>query len=451
MKKIITITICLTLFFQLSPLVVYANDDNFNPNFIISDSEMQDYGALSIGEIASFLKEKGSSLYNMYFPDYQGRKKSAAVIIYQAALEHHISPKFLLTVLQKEQSLIENPNPSQRDYDWATGYGVCDSCSTTDPDIQDFKGFGKQVDYAARINRKYYNFPEQYGFQVGKSVNVDGIDVMPANQATANLYNYTPHIAGNLNFWKLWSRYWAQSYPDGSLIRDENGDIWYIQFGRRRKVTSMSVLYSRFDPNKIISVTNTDIAKYEEGLPIKFANYSLLRIPSGRIYLLVDDELRYITSPEVFRIIGYNLEEVIEVSEKDLQGYEAGPAITVDSIYPVGALLQDERAGGVYYVENGVKHPIYSRELMLANFKNRVLTQVSLEELAKYETGEPVKFRDGELIKAVGNPTVYVISDGKRRPIASGKVFEKLGYKWDNIIETSSRAVYVHELGEAIQ
>jgi len=139
------------------------------------------------------------------------------------------------------------------------------------------------------------------------------------------------------------------------------------------------------------------------------------------------------------------------VEETDLTGYSYGVEISVETVYPTGALIQNNKTGGVYYVKDGIKHPIYSKELMQANFKKKVLTAVAPEELDNYSTGEPVKFKDGELIKAKNDSKVYVIADGYRRWIKSEKAFANFTYKWDNIIETSENAVNIHPLGEDIE
>jgi hypothetical protein len=249
----------------------------------------------------------------------------------------------------------------------------------------------------------------------------------------------------------LWQKYWGKNYPDGSLVKVEgNPAVWLIQYSQRRAISSWGVLVSRFNPKKILPISQTDLEKYEPGPALKFNNYSLLRLPTGKIYLLVNDELRPIASPEVFKAIGFNWEEVEPVEPKDLGGYNFGPEITVKSIYPTGALLKDKGSSSVFYVENGIKHPILSIEILNANFKNKVLTKVSSAELEKIENGDPVKFRDGELIKVKNEPAVYVISNGYRRPVNSAAAFAKFGYKWHNIIATSQAAVEVHPLGESI-
>lgn len=435
------------LFFH--PSRVHA--DVFNPNDIISDRELFDYQSMTLGDIFAFLNFYNSALRFQFFPDYQGKRKHAATIIYQSAIENGINPRFLLTMIQKEQSLVEASNPTQKQYDWAAGYGVCDSCSTQDPEIQDLKGFGTQVHFLGKIQKKYMLFPKQYRCRVNEICVIDGQNIVPVNQATANLYNYTPHIEGNYRFWQIWNKYWGRDYPDGSLLQAENDQaVWYIQDGKKRKITSLSVLLSRFDPKHIIRVNEEILGEYPEGRPLVFPNYSLLRSPDGRIYLLVDDTLRYITSPEVFRLLGYHPDEVIPISEHDLKGYAIGENITPSTLYPTGALLQNKKTGGVYYVQDGVKHPIYDRVILLENFPHKTLTPVSPEELANFITGEPLRLKDATLIKSENSSTVYVISNGKRRPFSSAEVFEKLGYMWENIIVVPERVLDLHPLGEML-
>ncbi|OGY44446.1 MAG: hypothetical protein A2729_02165 [Candidatus Buchananbacteria bacterium RIFCSPHIGHO2_01_FULL_39_14] len=448
MRKIFKFVATSYLLFAISYLPVSAANYFFNPHFILTNEELTDYHSLSLSEIQYFLENKNSVLAKLILPDYQGVNKKAAEIIWQAAQESQINPRVLLATLQKEQSLITDLDPSQNQLDKAMGYrcpddGVCSPKTLS---------FGKQVDGAAWQFRQYLNQPNLWTYQAGQQYEIDGYQITPVNQATAGFYNYTPHYSGNKRFYQLYQEYFGRNYPDGSLLKaNDSPAVWLIESGTRRLITSWGILISRFDPKKILVVPRLDLEKYETAPEIKFHNYSLLKTPEGKIYLLVDTTLRYITSPEVFQRLGFNSDEVLEASIADLSGYTYGQEITSDSLYPTGALLQNKLSGGVYYVESGVKQPIYSREIMAVNFKNKILTQVSAEELGKYPDGEPVKFKDGELIKADNNNKVYVISDGNRRWIKTETAFVKFGYKWDNIVMTSKQAVDVHLLGEDLE
>lgn len=444
MKKIIFSL----LLFCFLPLPVLAEEFVFNPHLIISDAEFRDSHSMSIIEIQRFLEEKNSQLAVLSFPDYQGINKKASEIIWQAADESQISPKVLLTTLQKEQSLVEDPIPTQNQLDKAMGYRCFDNALCNPKSL----GFGKQVDGAAWQFQQYFNNPGNWTYKVGVGYQIDDYTIIPQNQSTANLYNYTPHYSGNNSFFKVWQRYWGKNYPDGSLVKVQGkSSVYLIQYGQRRPVASYGVLLSRFDPKKIIPISLTDIEKYEIGPTIKFYNYSLLRLPAGKVYLLVDDELRPISSPEVFSALGFNWEEVEPINDSDILGYKIGQEITVDNTYPTGALLVNKTTNQVYYVENGIKYPVLAKEILNTKFKGKVLTKISAQELDKYTTGDPVKFKDGELIKAKGDSRVYVISNGYRRLVKNEKAFAKFGYKWHNIIETTQEIVEIHPLGDNIE
>lgn len=446
LKKVLFITLLILL---LTPNLALAA--TFNPNNIIADNDLVDSQTMSTARIQKFLQDKGGSLANYQINDPWGNLKTAAQIIFDASQYYIINPQFLLVTLQKEQSLITDPTPSQDQLDWATGFGVCDSCSKDDPAIQQYKGFFNQVNWTARRNRYYIDTAGQWNFQVGGTYLIDGVSVTMENQATVNLYTYTPHLHGNQVFWTLWTKWFTKKYPDGSLLQVQGQPgVYLIQYGLKRPFFSKAALVSRFDLKKIIFVSKNDLDAYETGLPIKFPNFSLLRSPAGKIYLIDNDQKRYIESPEVFRQIGFNQDEVINVTDQDLASYTDGQTISLKSVYPIGVLLQSKQTGGISYVENGVKHSIMSKEILKSRFPNDKWITVDEASIGQYQIGEPVKFKDGDLVSYRGASSVYVISNGERRPIASKAVFDSLGYQWSNIIWTTERAVLVHEPGEII-
>ncbi len=443
-KIILYIFIFYTLFYPFS-----SQAGVFNPNLIISDYEFTDYNSMTLDDIYNFLKKKNSYLTN--FVDPQSRML-AAQIIYDNAQLYRINPKVLIVTLQKEQSLITDRTPTQDQLNWATGYGVCDSCSKSDPKIQKYKGFTNQVDYAASAFRLFYNNPYRYGFKVGKTYYIDGKRVTISNRATHALYIYTPHIHGNKNFYKIWQDWFTQNYPDGSILQNiSTGGIYLIQNGTKRPFTSKVAFLSRYGFDKVIKVSPETLDSYPDGVPIKYAQYSLIRSPKGTVYLIVDDKKRGIVSREVFRKIGFNPEEIIDLPQKEIDSIPEGPPITLESAYPTGALLQDKTTGGVWYVKDGIRQPIWSREILKANFQNMQITPASPSDIEKYKKGLPVRFKDGEIVKSKNSPTIYFISNGYKRPIASAKDFEKLGLKWENIITTDERSLSLHPTGEVLR
>lgn len=452
----------------------------FDPNNIISDDEMLDSNSMSLHDIEVFLSSKGGYIASQTFTDAFGNNKTAAQIIYDAANNYEcekmedyrkwtlaekqqnckparINPKLILVLLQKEQSLLDHPNPSQKKLDWAAGYAVCDNCSMDDSGIQRFKGFGKQVNSAALQFYDYMANPQNYKYQPGNTYVISNTNrpdtvVTPANRATAALYNYTPHTYnGNFNFFKLWISYFSQSYPNGTLmqVKGQTG-VWLIQDGKRRPFLSKGALTSRFDTDKIIYVSKNDLEKYPIGNPIKFPQYSVVRSPKGNIYLLIDDQRRGFTSKEAVRITGINPEEIIPASWEDINFYKEIAPITASSSNPTGALMQDSKTGGIFYVSEGTKAPLWDSIFLKTKFKFKAITKVSQQKLASYKTIAPVMFGDGELLKDKNSKAVYVIDNGQKRVFTSGEVFEKLGYQWKNLIPVSQKILNLYPDGEAI-
>lgn len=439
------------------PLTAFQSEDAFvvNPDYLISDAEMVDVYSMSLLDIERFLLRGALAQYRV--SDVSGVERSAAEIIFRAAQEFDLSPRFLLVLLQREQSLVEDASPTQDQLDWAMGYAICDDCSKSDPAIQKYKGFANQVYYAAkRIRESYIADLESRGFTEtgmgpGIETTIDGVRVVPVNNATASLYTYTPHLEGNENFASIWDRWFSFIHPSGTLLQDkESGGIWLIQYGLRRPITSRAAFSSRFNPQSVIQVSATSLEKYPIGSPVHFPNYSLLRSPGGTVYLIVDDTRRGFVSQEAFKVLGFSTDEIVDVTWEDLEPYRESEPLTIASNDPEGLLLQDKTTGGVYYVTEGKKHPIFSREILASRFPEATIQPVAPEDLEVFERSGSVLFQDGVLIGAAGSPDVYVISEGARHPIVDELTFYSFGWDWDQIIWTTPRAVFEHPLGEPL-
>ncbi|HSX02877.1 MAG TPA: hypothetical protein VLI05_06230 [Candidatus Saccharimonadia bacterium] len=154
---------------------------------------------------------------------------SAAQIIADAAQTYNINPKVLLATMQKESlgPLITDDWPWSNEYTVPMGYGCPDS-SVCD---SQYYGLYNQVHNAARQFRLYTNNPNSYNYTIGTNSikyhpdpsSCGTAQVNIQNQATANLYNYTPYVPnqaalnnlyglgdgcsayGNRNFWRIFN------------------------------------------------------------------------------------------------------------------------------------------------------------------------------------------------------------------------------------------------------
>ncbi|RJO59281.1 hypothetical protein C4546_02780 [Candidatus Parcubacteria bacterium] len=428
----------------------------FNPGRIISDEEFTDANSLSVGDIQNFLVRRGGVLANRTLEDFNKVSKTVSEAILEIGKLYNINPKVILVTLQKEQSLLSDPTPTQRQFDYAMGYGCPDSggCSAN------AKGFYRQMDFAAWQFRRYLDFPSQFTYQVGRSYTFSDLNnsrkttVTIENQATAGLYNYTPHVYnGNFNFYNFYTTWFAKHYPDGSLVRAKNtGGVWLIQNGEKRAIQNRTAFMTRFgDFSKVLEITQDELENYARGPDIKLPNYSLVRTPDLAIYLISGDEKRLIQSQEVFRNLGFNPEEVIDVSFEDVAAYLDGFQISNSSAYPAGALVRIRENGAITWIENGVWYPIVDRAILKSRFPNRKPSlTISNSELDQYTKGPALKLRDGELVRVKGEGAVYVISNGLRRGITSRQMLNQFGYKIKNVLVISPRLAEEHPVGEKL-
>ncbi|MFZ4648050.1 MAG: hypothetical protein ACOYMB_00240 [Patescibacteria group bacterium] len=482
------IFLALLAFFICSPTAKAIEiDAEFNPENIISDSELLDYNSMGLTDIQNFLNKKNSYLANYRTINSHGTiDKSAAEIIYDATHQNYdcsgidlgdspteadkkarcriittVSPKLILVLLQKEQGLIEKANPSQSSLDWAAGYGCPDSIACNPY----YKGFGKQINSASLQFLAYINEQYRYSYKAGQTytftnpygtISTATMSVTPQNKATAALYNYTPHVFnGNYNFFKLWKKYFPTVktfYPDSTILQAE-GDkvIWLIENGQKRQFLNWGSFVSRFNKNQIVKTSTEILDNFEKGADIKFPNYSLVSDSSNNIFLLVDNEKRLIANTATFKKIGFNKDEIIPASTNELSNYQTGTEITVTSTYATGAILQDNKTGARFYVENGEKFPILDKAIMTYKFKDRKITKVTSNELARYKTKDQELFDNGSLLTSPSSPTIYIIANGKKRPFASDSVFLQMGYSKNNVITVTPQLLYFYDMGEIIQ
>jgi hypothetical protein len=240
---------------------VAVTPDTFNPGYIISDSNFFNGSALSEAEVQyqlnvvsrgcasgytclkDFRQDTWSRSADAMCAAYQGgSSESAARIIAKVGAACGISQRVLLVLLEKEQSLLSSTAPSQSRYDRATGY----ACPDTAPCDAEFLGFYNQVYKAAWQYKRYSNPPGTSRtftwYPVGQTSNIafnpnSGCGSAPVkitNQATANLYYYTPYqpnqaalnnmygtgddcsAYGNRNFWRIYKD-WFGSPTDGGM------------------------------------------------------------------------------------------------------------------------------------------------------------------------------------------------------------------------------------------
>lgn len=238
----------------------------FTPGNIIDDSVFFAKDTMDANTIQSFLNAKVSSCQAGYTclkdfaqattsrsadamcAAYVGRsRETAAQIIANVAQACGINPQVLLVTLQKEQGLVTHTWPSDWRYTAAMGQGCPDTAACD----QRYYGFFNQV-YGAAWQFKRYANPagtsqyftwyapgKTWGVRFHPNASCGSSPVLIANQATANLYYYTPYQPnaaslaagygegdgcssyGNRNFFNYFTSWFGSTRPGvGAAITD---------------------------------------------------------------------------------------------------------------------------------------------------------------------------------------------------------------------------------------
>ncbi len=232
----------------------------FDPGYIISDERFFDYTAMSQEQIQQFLNAMVPTCRavdptlpclknlitstNTRAPQAPGHCtgyvsegwESAARIIWRVAQACRINPQVILATLQKEQSLVTATRPTSWQYRAAMGA----DCPDTAPCAATTNGFFNQVYKAAWQMRQYTYSPSPWRHHIGLTEvlwspnSACGSSIVNIrNQATANLYNYTPYrpnaaslnnlygsgdgcsTYGNRNFWRFFNEWFGASTANG--------------------------------------------------------------------------------------------------------------------------------------------------------------------------------------------------------------------------------------------
>lgn len=193
---------------------------NFDPGNLISDEVFFTGAALSAGQVQTFLDSKVTTCAatdgpaclkdfrmtttsvpaNAYCSAYTGAQdERSSAIIAKIGKACGVSAKVLLVLLQKEQSLVTSIAPSQRQYDFATGFKCPDDGGCNPANA----GFFNQVYGAARQFKLYAQAANVYNWRPAGQVHeiqyhpnksCGTQTVLIKNQATAGLYYYTPYV-----------------------------------------------------------------------------------------------------------------------------------------------------------------------------------------------------------------------------------------------------------------
>jgi hypothetical protein len=235
-----------------------ASAATFDPTRVIGDPQFRAAYSMKAVDIQAFLETQSGPLKSLVTTDYAGKKKPASQIIYEACQKWNVNPKVMLTMLQKEQSLLTRTTLAPNTLSRAIGAGCPGGPANKYP------GFGNQMWNGARLLDGYgegkngstiplWKAPYTIVTDIYQSPRVD---VKTANLSTYKLYIYNPSIgakspygdlssqssnlSGNANFWWIFRKYFGDplANPAGYHTRVKimkKDTLWNASIGTKRK------------------------------------------------------------------------------------------------------------------------------------------------------------------------------------------------------------------------
>lgn len=201
---------------RLDPLDLEPNDRGaFNANAPVVDAELTDIETLDRDAVQRFF-QKTPYGEPSFLETYQSNGVRAVDAILAAARQYQINPLVFIVFAQISQGLVGErlyPFPVERvEYVFRCG------CSHQADCRPEFAGFNRQIDCLGRALRSALDDlaskkATASGWAPGKPMqSLDGVNVVPENDATAALYDRLPRVAerapgGTWVFWNVWQRY----------------------------------------------------------------------------------------------------------------------------------------------------------------------------------------------------------------------------------------------------
>ena len=376
-KAVVAVLVALLTSFGLTAITPATALDgkNFDPGLIISDSVFYDFGTMTAAEIQRFLESQvpvcGSSSTGMpclknYKTDtpekiaevgkcnYMAPQKniSAAQIIYNISRACGINPRVLLVTLQKEQGLVQARIPSPYMYRAAMGYG----CPDNDPGIcgKVWTGLFNQL-YKAAGQYQWYGDPNgsftylRPGRQVSISYhptasrNCGKQTFTLKNQATANLYYYTPFVPnkaslsnlrgtgdncssyGNRNFWRFYWDWFGSPIGGGFLLKSSTSDPYFISNDIKYPLSDPDLVSELAPLGPLGEISKEYLDSFKTGIPMTRLIKSAPVNNVSTYYFISDGKKYLVASCDQATNLGLDCTKAVTLTQVQLDALPTGP------------------------------------------------------------------------------------------------------------------------------
>ena len=203
---------------------------------------------------------------------------------------------------------------------------------------------------------------------------------------------------------------------DGTIVKGDTDAITYlIEGSKRHKVTDFTATQRKLNLAGTATLPQSEVDSYELGPILLPLDGTLLKASdSAAVYVMVGAQKRPITFT-VFQQRQYKFPSVVTLPTAEVAEIPTG-----NLMHPLdNTLIKGAATPAVYMVESGAKRIISGTVFKQRNLSFRNLLVLSDTEVAAMPSGLPLPPLDNTLIKTAVSPAVYVVWQGIKIPITA--------------------------------
>jgi len=124
----------------------------------------------------------------------------------------------------------------------------------------------------------------------------------------------------------------TSDHPEGSLIRPEgSAGVYLVEGGQKKPITSRTVFEeSRYDWDRVIEVDTETAAAIDTGTAVTYPDGTVIKGEGPAVYVVDKGEVQHVETEEDFTSGGLEWDEIVTVTDEELDGYETGSEFIAD-------------------------------------------------------------------------------------------------------------------------
>ncbi len=219
---------------------------------------------------------------------------------------------------------------------------------------------------------------------------------------------------------------------EGSLLREvATGNIYLISGGNKRLVSDFVFTQRGFNLAQVQSDSNNQLVNFATIAPLPPLEGTLIKAQSDPTVYVINQELKRPLTYLVFVSRGYSFANVRTLPDAEVAGYATGEWYWP----PDGTLVLVNGNPLVYVMDHGVRRPVTYFVFKQRGLSFTKVIAVTEDEFSHVPAAPDVYWLaplDGTLIKSVSDPGVYVIENAAKH-LLSAEAFAARGYKYSQI------------------